>query len=81
MSGHQQLVERIETRLKALSALYVDVDQHMQQQLQRRSEIDSQLALPEVYTDGDRVRQLNGERKELESMLGPLEVEWQRRAL
>jgi len=46
----------------------------------RRTEIDGQLGLPEVYTDGDRVKQLSTERQDLEASLLPLEEEWQRRA-
>ncbi|MCH2132636.1 MAG: ABC-F family ATP-binding cassette domain-containing protein [Phycisphaerales bacterium] len=47
---------------------------------QRRGEIDADLARPEIYTDGEAVKRLSQERQEIESSLGPLEDEWQRRA-
>jgi hypothetical protein len=45
-----------------------------------RAEVDRELGLPEVYSDGTRVKALSLKRSEIESQLSPLEEEWQRRA-
>ncbi|MDG2422624.1 MAG: ABC-F family ATP-binding cassette domain-containing protein [Phycisphaerales bacterium] len=56
------------------------LEEKIEQLENKRSEIDNQLGLPEVYTDGDRVKKLSMERQEVESAILPLEEEWQRRA-
>jgi len=43
-------------------------------------DVDGQLADPQVYRDGDRVRDLQQLRKQLQAKLEPLEEEWLRRA-
>ncbi|MBG79368.1 MAG: hypothetical protein CMJ39_01510 [Phycisphaerae bacterium] len=45
-----------------------------------RAAVDHELGSPDVYSDGDRVKELTQKRTEIESRLLPLEEEWQRRA-
>ena len=45
IAGHQQLVEKLETRLNGLNTLSADVDGQMQEQLGRRAEIESLKSL------------------------------------
>jgi ATP-binding cassette subfamily F protein 3 len=42
--------------------------------------VDEELAFPETYRDGDRVRQLQAQRDQLQGELSPLENEWASRA-
>jgi ATP-binding cassette subfamily F protein 3 len=44
------------------------------------AEIDATLADPQVYQDGQRVRELNQQREQLQNELTPLEEEWTQRA-
>ena len=44
-AGHQQLVEKIEARLRALNTLSTNVDTQMQDQLSRRAELDALKSL------------------------------------
>jgi hypothetical protein len=43
------------------------------------ADIDQQLADPDIYRDGDRVRALQKRRSQLAKELAPLEEEWLRR--
>ena len=56
------------------------LEEKIEQLENQRTEIDGQLGLPEVYTDGNLVKKLSVDRQEVESSLLPLEDEWQRRA-
>ncbi len=47
---------------------------------QQIADLDARMLDPEVYTDGDRCRELKQTRTELQGQLKPLEVEWASRA-
>ena len=57
-----------------------DLERRIEAHEQRRTEIDAELVKPEVYSDGDRVRELSEERATIDQELGPLHDEWERRA-
>jgi ATP-binding cassette subfamily F protein 3 len=44
------------------------------------ADLDRELADPDIYRDGQKVRKLQSQRERLQSELSPLEAEWARRA-
>ena len=57
-------VEKLAVRIEAMES--------------RRTEIDAELADPEVYRDGERMRKLQQERQQLQNELEPIEEQWAR---
>ena len=56
------------------------LEKQIEEAEQQIGRIDTQLMDPDVYTDGERCRGLQQQRKALRKTLGPLEEEWARRA-
>jgi ATP-binding cassette subfamily F protein 3 len=69
---------RPSARKQALSLSKIET--RIEQIETRLGEIDTLLIQPDVYTDGNRCRDLQAERSTLQDELEPLETEWSRRA-
>ena len=63
-----------------LAAAARDLERRIESLETRLGEIDTELSRPEIYSDGDMVRDLARKRAEVEAELQPLGVEWARRA-
>jgi ATP-binding cassette subfamily F protein 3 len=57
-----------------------DIESRIETLETRRAEIDALLGDPDVYSDGERCRELTAERAAVVEELEPLELEWARRA-
>ncbi len=63
-------------RLRPLRERVATLERAIAEAEERRDAIDVELARPDAYGDGARLKALNGERGELVRRLGTIEVEW-----